>query len=198
MKNNNVKLLAWALIAAISIWSIGVSFANDSVSNSSWSLNKKIERLELTVEEKAEMDTIKAILDKKKAGEILTDEEQSILDKFEANKISKENIKDLSEVIEKWHGDKLKVWHKKTVDNLINKFTKSLDWKEDNIKKTSLNSLLNKVEIALNKLENNSSVSNSKKETYTNILEYLQESIETTISDLESSEDDDILSDLGL
>jgi len=41
---------------------------------------------ELTEAQKAEMEKIKTILDKKKAGTSLTDEEQTLLDKFEANK----------------------------------------------------------------------------------------------------------------
>lgn len=81
----NVKILAWALITAMTAASIWVSFADNS---STWTLNsnKKFERPSMTTEQKAEMDAIRAILDKKRNWETLTADEQAKLDTFEANK----------------------------------------------------------------------------------------------------------------
>ncbi len=81
----NVKILAWALITAMTAASIWVSFADNS---STWTLNsnKKFERQTLTTEQKAEMDSMKTILDKKRNWETLTAYEQAKLDTFEVNK----------------------------------------------------------------------------------------------------------------
>ncbi|MDD3144589.1 MAG: hypothetical protein PHV23_00600 [Candidatus Gracilibacteria bacterium] len=81
----NVKILAGALITAMTAASIGVSFA-DSSSTGTLNLNKKVERQALTTEQKAEMDAMKLIMEKKRAGETLTTDEQAKLDAFEATK----------------------------------------------------------------------------------------------------------------
>lgn len=81
----NVKILAWALITAMTAASIWVSFA-DSSSTWTLNLNKKVERQALTTEQKAEMDAMKLIMEKKRAWETLTTDEQAKLDAFEATK----------------------------------------------------------------------------------------------------------------
>lgn len=93
----NVKILAWALITAMTAASIWVSFANDSSSGTtnSWTISKKFERQELTEDQRAEMEIIKQLLDKQKAWETLTNEEQAQLDEFKAN---------MPERWEKWRG----------------------------------------------------------------------------------------------
>lgn len=83
--NNNIKILAWALITAITATSIWVSFADDTT-NSSWKTNKKFERQELTTEQKSQMEAMRTILDKKRNWETLTAEEETQLAEFEANK----------------------------------------------------------------------------------------------------------------
>ncbi|MDD3793617.1 MAG: hypothetical protein PHI37_02305 [Candidatus Gracilibacteria bacterium] len=83
--NNNIKILAGALITAITATSIGVSFADDTT-NSSGKTNKKFERQELTTEQKSQMEAMRTILDKKRNGETLTAEEETQLAEFEANK----------------------------------------------------------------------------------------------------------------
>jgi len=83
---NNVKILAGALITAITATSIWVSFADETTTTSTWVVNKKIERQELTTEQKAEMEAMRAILDKKRNWETLTAEEETQLAEFEANK----------------------------------------------------------------------------------------------------------------
>ncbi len=82
---NNVKILAGALITAIAATSIWVSFA-DETTTSTWTTSKKFERQELTTEQKAQMEAMRTILDKKRNWETLTAEEESQLAEFEANK----------------------------------------------------------------------------------------------------------------
>lgn len=81
----NVKILAWALITAMTATSIWVSFADNSAI---WTFNssKKFVKQQLTTEQKAEMEVIRAILDKKRNLETLTADEQVKLDNFKANK----------------------------------------------------------------------------------------------------------------
>ena len=84
---NNVKILAGALISAITAASIWVSFADETTTTTStWVVNKKFERQELTTEQKAQMEAMRAILDKKRNWETLTAEEETQLAEFEANK----------------------------------------------------------------------------------------------------------------
>jgi len=83
---NNVKILAGALITAITATSIWVSFADETTTTSTWAVNKKIERQELTTKQKAQMEAMRAILYKKRNWETLTTEEETQLAEFEANK----------------------------------------------------------------------------------------------------------------
>lgn len=84
---NNVKILAGALITAITAASIWVSFADETTTTTStWVVNKKFERQELTTEQKSQMEAMRAILDKKRNWETLTAEEETQLAEFEANK----------------------------------------------------------------------------------------------------------------
>lgn len=84
---NNIKILAGALISAITAASIWVSFADETTTTTStWVVNKKFERQELTTEQKAQMEAMRSILDKKRNWETLTAEEETQLAEFEANK----------------------------------------------------------------------------------------------------------------
>lgn len=80
---NNIKILAGALITAMAATSIWVSFADDSTNNSQ-KINKRIWKIELTAEQKNQMEEIKAILDKKRAWTTLTTDEQTKLTNFES------------------------------------------------------------------------------------------------------------------
>lgn len=183
--------------------------------NGTWSMNReKWEKFgsgktmpEMTDEQKAEMEAIKTILEKQKAWTTLTDEEQATLDAFEAKKTKMWSWMTRWEDFASWSTEniktdfasKLKTSHKNSVDKLMTKFENSISSKTETEQQSSLEALLAKVEKAITKIEN-SSYSDTKKETYTNILEYLQESIEDAISDLEDAEDDtdSTLSELGL
>ncbi len=79
---NNIKILAWALVTAITAASIWVSFADDSTTNSQ-KINKRGSKIELTSEQKLQITEIKAILDKKRAGTTLTQEEETKLSNFQ-------------------------------------------------------------------------------------------------------------------
>lgn len=82
---NNVKILAGALITAITATSVWMTFANEETQTQTWLLNKVKQRVELTVEQKAEMDEIKSIFDKQKSWETLTAEESAKLEEFKSN-----------------------------------------------------------------------------------------------------------------
>jgi len=62
-----------------------MTFANETT-NSTSTTNKKFERQEFTTEQKTQMEAMKVIFEKQKNGETLTSEEQTKLEKFEANK----------------------------------------------------------------------------------------------------------------
>ena len=75
MFSKNKKMLIWALVLPI-LWLTSLASADYQHSKSgSW--------MTISSEQKAEMDAIKTILDKKAAGTTLTDEEQATLDAFE-------------------------------------------------------------------------------------------------------------------
>ncbi|MDD3302375.1 MAG: hypothetical protein PHN31_02385 [Candidatus Gracilibacteria bacterium] len=84
----NKELLTGLLLTTVVVGGVGVSFANDSTTSSGTTDTfKEFRKMpELTDEQKAEMDAIKTIMDKKKSGETLTTEEQTKLDAFEANR----------------------------------------------------------------------------------------------------------------
>jgi len=84
----NKELLTWLLLTTVVVGWVWVSFANDSTTSSGTTDTfKEFRKMpDLTDEQKAEMDAIKTIMDKKKNWETLTTEEQTKLDTFEANK----------------------------------------------------------------------------------------------------------------
>lgn len=99
----NVKILAWALITAITVTSVWMTFANEETWN--WFFNKVKQRVELNTEQNAEMDAIKSIFEKQKNGEVLTTDEQLKYDEFKTN-----NIKIWKEWKGKWMWKSNKGW----------------------------------------------------------------------------------------
>lgn len=83
---NNVKILAWALIAAITATSIWVSFADNKNEGKMRLFNNNFEKRVLTDEQKTQLEEIKTLLDKKENWGVLTTDEQAKIDTFEANK----------------------------------------------------------------------------------------------------------------
>lgn len=80
----NNKLLSVVLVAWIAAtWFAGISSADESSTGSVTST--KHERIELTVEQQAEREAMKALKEKVKAGTELTDAEQAQVDEFKAN-----------------------------------------------------------------------------------------------------------------
>lgn len=151
----------------------------------------------MTEEQKSKMEEIKTILEKQKTWETLTDEEQATLDEFNANRTWKS---------ESWS----LVWSWKTIVEKINKrasTTKVSDSYKSKIDKkvksmiSSSTSDEEKIEILETFLEkittiqesiNNSSYSDSKKQTYVSLINYFIESINSSISDLKSWSDSSV------
>jgi len=207
MKNN--KILAWALITAIAATSIWVSFADETTTASIWLTDKKIERQELTTEQKAQMEAIRAILDKKSAWETLTSEEETLLAKFEANKPEMWSGQLMWNRPEMWSGQLLK-WkldntssvsvnskistkYKTAIDKKIDTLVVALDWYDNDKKIAKLEEFVAKIETAQTKIKNSSSYNDTKKSTYNSIFDYIIEKTRTEIDTLGSSEEDEDL-----
>ncbi|NDK08545.1 hypothetical protein EOM39_04870 [Candidatus Gracilibacteria bacterium] len=83
----NKKLLTGLLLTTVVVSGIGASFAADTASTGTTNTNKVFRKMpELTEAQKAEMEVIKTIIEKKKAGTTLTSDEQAKLTAFEANR----------------------------------------------------------------------------------------------------------------
>lgn len=79
---NNTKILAWLLITGVAVtW---VTFASTSTwSTLIWGFSKQ--KIELTEEQKTQMEEVRTLMEKQKNGETLTTEEQAKLDELKAN-----------------------------------------------------------------------------------------------------------------
>ncbi len=88
IKMKNKKILTWLLLTAVVVgWIWATTFANDSTNSWTTNMTKQFWRMNnLTTEQKAEMEAMKVIFDKKKAWTTLTADEQAKLDAFEANR----------------------------------------------------------------------------------------------------------------
>lgn len=87
---NNKKLLIWALLIAL-IWTTStLTYADDE--NTTFT-NTFRQRIELTDEQKAELQEIRELHEKLKNWETLTQEEQAQIDKFKANLVQKKTKK---------------------------------------------------------------------------------------------------------
>lgn len=76
---NNTKILAWLLITGVAVtW---VTFASSSTwSKFIWGFSKQ--KIELTEEQKTQMEEVRTLMEKQKNGETLTTEEQAKIDEF--------------------------------------------------------------------------------------------------------------------
>lgn len=83
----NKKLLTGLLLTTVVVSGIWASFAADTASTWTTNTNKVFRKMpELTEAQKAEMEVIKTIIEKKKAWTTLTSDEQAKLTAFEANR----------------------------------------------------------------------------------------------------------------
>lgn len=80
------QIITGAVISALALTWVYSSYASWDTSSTDTTTKTVKQMPELTDAQKAEMEKIKTILDKKKAGTTLTTDEQTLLDKFEANK----------------------------------------------------------------------------------------------------------------
>lgn len=76
---NNTKILVWLLITGVAVtW---VTFASSSTwSKFIWGFSKQ--KIELTEEQKTQMEEVRSLMEKQKNGETLTTEEQAKIDEF--------------------------------------------------------------------------------------------------------------------
>ena len=101
----NKKLLTGLLLTTVVVSGIWASFAADTASTWTTDTNRIFRKMpELTEAQKAEMEVIKTIIEKKKAWTTLTSDEQAKLTAFEANRPA---------WIRRWHGDRWwKMWER--------------------------------------------------------------------------------------
>lgn len=155
--------------------------------NWSWSLN-------MTDEQKAEMEQIKIIMGKKKNGETLTTDEEELLAKFEANKPEKKDKTNKSENKTVKFSNKVNDIFKTKIDKKVENINSKFSTNETKIE--WLKSFLAKVEKMKTQI-NSSDITDSKKETYDAIFEYFIESLNNKINELNwNSTTSDDLSDL--
>ncbi len=106
----NKKLLTWLLLTTVVVGWIWATFASDSTKSWITNANKEFRKINnLNAEQKAEMEAIKTIMQKKKNGETLTVDEQAKLTAFEANKPNWKGIwmgMWMGMLMGKWHWDR--------------------------------------------------------------------------------------------
>lgn len=145
---------------------------------------------EMSEEQKAEMEAIKTIVEKKKNGDTLTSDEQAKIDAYEANKPKMWSGTNLPNKWTKNTGSlKINSSHKIKLDKSIDKIVDNMSSYSTDDKIEALNKLLTKIETAKTKIEN-WSYSDTKKSQYNNLLEYLIEKVEAEIDELSDTEDD--------
>lgn len=150
----------------------------------------------MTEEQKAKMDSIKTILEKQKAGETLTDEEQESLDEFNKDKPEmwswalawtgkttweKTNKKSSNTTTST---AKVSDAYKTKIDKKVKSMISSSSLTNSD-KIETLESFLEKI-TTIQKSINSSSYSETKKQTYNSLINYFIESINSSISDLKT------------
>lgn len=157
----------------------------------------------MTEEQRTKMEEIKTILEKQKAGETLTDEEQTTLDEFNVNKPEKSwswarewKWFDKDSKWQRWDTSKVSSAYKTKIDTKIENMVSSVDTNEEKIAK--LEAFATKIQTILETIKNSSTYTETQKSTYNNILSYFLESIDTEISSLDEWIDsllDEVLSE---
>ncbi|MDD3144588.1 MAG: hypothetical protein PHV23_00595 [Candidatus Gracilibacteria bacterium] len=218
----NKKILAGALITTLIISGVGSSFAAYNTTSSTAQMNNRMEKPEMTEEQKLKMDAIKLILDKKEAGETITSAEQTLLDDFEANKPQMgsgqtignkpqmgnnadtgNNLQNGSGQLNKGNLEnttsksKISAKYKTSIDKKIESISTTLDSYSNDIKKEKLEYFVSKVEAAQTKLNNSSAYTDAKKATYNSLFDYIIEKTRSEIDGVDyDTEEDDILNDI--
>lgn len=153
---------------------------------------------QMTDEQKAQMEEIRTLMDKKKSWETLTTEEQEKLTQFEANRPTKDTTNE-------WTNEKQTIQNEKTVRNTSNvntAYKTQIDKKIKNIsaqfttsdeKITGLEKFSKKVTTLQTQINNSSTFSDTKKQTYNEILSsfltLIQQEIDTLNSQQNSNTD---------
>lgn len=153
---------------------------------------------QMTDEQKAQMEEMKTLMDKKKSWETLTTEEQEKLTQFEANRPTKDATNE-------WTNEKQTTQNEKTVRNTSNvntAYKTQIDKKIKNIsaqfttsdeKITGLEKFSKKVTTLQTQINNSSTFSDTKKQTYNEILSsfltLIQQEIDTLNSQQNSNTD---------
>lgn len=164
-----------------------------------WSGSTIKQKLELTDEQKAEMEEIQEIMLKKKNWETLTTSEQTKLDLFEENKPKKLSNDTQKTLVKSNNYNNLSTTYKNKLDTAFTKIIWNISSYSDTEKLTTLETLNTKITALKTKIADSSSYSDTKKATYSDIFSYLNDLINAEIDDLDWWEDDitdDIFSDL--
>lgn len=146
----------------------------------------------LTEQQKAQMEQVHTIITKKQNGETLTWEEQAILDAHQATMNHNQETKTTQTWVKKQAT--LSNNYKNAIDKKIQALIKNEDSDTDKIQ--ALEAFASKISTLKTKLSS-SEMTESKKTTFQNIIDYLLQSIDTEISNINSvDETDDLLDGL--
>ena len=190
MFSKNKKMLIWALVLPI-LWLTSLASADYQHSKSgSW--------MTMSSEQKAEMDAIKTILDKKAAGTTLTDEETTKLATWQAQSQSnwtwstKKDKKESTTTTTSWLSDAYKAKIDTQLENIFNGLSNSTSSEQI----TKLEAYVTKFEKVQTTISSNSKYSKTKKATYNSILSYILDELNSKINSLnwtDTTSDDEIL-----
>lgn len=161
----------------------------------SWKLMRNWEKIDLTDEQKAQMQEIQEIMEKQKNWETLTDDEQTKLDEFEANRKQIEN--NSSQTTSNYTN--LTVAYKNKIDTAFKKIVSNISSYSDDKKLSTLETLSTKIETLKTQTSNSTTYTDSKKAIFNDIFAYLGDLVDAKINDInweEADVDSDILDSL--
>jgi hypothetical protein len=153
---------------------------------------------EMTDEQKGQMEEMRTLMDKKKSGENLTTEEQEKLTQFEANRPTKDADNELTNQKQTTQNEKtirntsnVNTAYKTQIDKKIKNISAQFTTSDEKI--TGLEKFSKKVVTLQTQINNSSTFSDTKKQTYNEILSsfltLIQQEIDTLNSQQSSNTD---------
>lgn len=165
------------------MWKRGVNGDNEESENSWKKWNRMWEKWEdkpeLTDEQKEEREEMKEIMEKKKNGESLTDDEQEKYDEFIEKKWDKKESKKWKRPVKN-----LSTKLKTNIGTAVNKVSSVYSNLSDEQKIVKYEKLQTKLETALDKIQNSTSISDTKKDLYENIINEMLNSLDEKIEEI--------------
>lgn len=154
-----------------------------SMQKSNINSGDKSEKPELTYEQKEQMEEMKEILEKKKSGEELSDDEKELYDEFMDSKDNKKAVKKISHKAKR-EVQNLSKKTKTSIWNAMLKVNKVFSKLSDEDKSKKYESIQDKLEEKLETILDNDNLSDTKKELFESIINELLNQLDEKIEEL--------------